>query len=159
MGRKSIKENKNIYFEAREEAGLTRAAAAEKMEFISESRIDKIENEKVNAPYPDEVLAMAKAYGRPDLCNQYCSSVCAIGQKYVPKIQIDKKNLPQITLEVLSALNALDSQKDRLIEIASDGEISEDERADFATIKDHLQKMSLAIDSLNLWIEKTLDKA
>jgi hypothetical protein len=41
MGKKSIKENKNIYFQSREEAGLTRAQASELMDFISESRIEK----------------------------------------------------------------------------------------------------------------------
>ena len=44
MGKKSIKENKNIYFQSREEAGLTRAQASEAMEYVSESRIEKIEN-------------------------------------------------------------------------------------------------------------------
>ena len=44
MGRKSTKENKNIYHISREEAGLSREAAAEKMEFISSDRIEKIEN-------------------------------------------------------------------------------------------------------------------
>ena len=44
MGRRSTKENKNIYFTTREEAGLTRAQASELMEYVSESRIEKIEN-------------------------------------------------------------------------------------------------------------------
>ena len=35
MGRKSTKENKNIYQISREEVGLTREAAAEKMDYIS----------------------------------------------------------------------------------------------------------------------------
>ena len=44
MGRKSTKENKNIYQISRENAELTRDAAAEQLEFISSDRIEKIEN-------------------------------------------------------------------------------------------------------------------
>ena len=44
MGRKSTKENKNIYQLSREESALTRDAAAEALGFISADRIEKIEN-------------------------------------------------------------------------------------------------------------------
>ena len=46
MGRKSTKENKNIYQTSREALGLTREAAAEQLEFLSADRIEKIENER-----------------------------------------------------------------------------------------------------------------
>ena len=45
MGRKSTKENKNIYQLSREDASLTREAAAEVLGFMSADRIEKIENE------------------------------------------------------------------------------------------------------------------
>ena len=60
MPRKSTQANKTAYFLAREEAGLTRAAAAEKMD-ISESSLDKLENEKQRME-PYYVEKMAKAY-------------------------------------------------------------------------------------------------
>ena len=43
MGRASVRENKNIYQQCREERGLTRAQASECMEWVTESRIEKIE--------------------------------------------------------------------------------------------------------------------
>ena len=46
MGKKSIREDKNIFQLAREEAGLTRAQASEKLVFVSESRIEKYESGK-----------------------------------------------------------------------------------------------------------------
>ena len=58
MGRKSTRENKNIYQTSREAANLTREGAAEILEFISADRIEKIESEK-SLPHPDEILAMA----------------------------------------------------------------------------------------------------
>ena len=43
----------------------------------------------------------------------------------------------------------------RLIQIARDGKISDDEMRDFAFISKKLDEISLAIDSLNLWVNKT----
>ena len=61
-----------------------------------------------------------------------------------------------ITLEMLSTLNTLSREKDRLIDIAADGEITDDEIPDFLEIKKHLDKMSLSIESLKLWVERTI---
>ena len=153
MGNKSVKEDKNIYFTSRENAGLTREAAAEQMVTISADRIYKIETEKA-IPHPDEVLLMADCYKNPALCNYYCSHECEIGQKYVPEVQV--KDLPHITLEMLATLNRLQSHKDRLIEISADGELSEDELPDFLSIQDSLDQMSLAIDALKLWVNNAV---
>ncbi|MGN0271752.1 MAG: helix-turn-helix domain-containing protein [Lachnospiraceae bacterium] len=153
MGRKSTKENKNIYQTSREELGYTRAEAAEKLGFISADRIEKIESEKT-LPHPEEILAMADCYKAPSLCNYFCSHECPIGQEYVPEIKA--KELSQITLEMLAALNNLAKRKERLVEITVDGEITEDEISDFVVIQEELDKMSLIIDSLNLWVSNTI---
>ena len=153
MGRSSTKDNKNIYQQSRENAGLTREAAAEQLEFISESKIEKIEYEK-SLPHPEEVLAMAKCYKDPALCNYYCSHECPIGQEYVPEVKF--KELSQITLEMLASLNSLEKEKNRLIEITVDGVISQDELKDFHKIQNQLSQISLAIDSLQLWVEKAI---
>ena len=153
MGRKSTKENKNIYQTSREDLGYTRAEAAEKLGFISADRIEKIESEKT-LPHPEEILAMADCYKAPSLCNYFCSHECPIGQEYVPEIKA--KELSQITLEMLAALNNLAKRKERLVEITVDGEITEDEISDFVVIQEELDKMSLIIDSLNLWVSDTI---
>ncbi|MCR5469127.1 MAG: helix-turn-helix domain-containing protein [Lachnospiraceae bacterium] len=153
MGRKSTKEYKNEYQLAREAAGLTRAEAADLMEYVSESRIEKIESEK-SAPHPDEIVAMADAYKKPGLCNYYCSTKCPLGQEYVP--HIEAKDLSQIVLEMLATLNNLNKEKDRMIEISADGVISDDEMEDFSRIRKQLSQISMTADSLQLWIENTV---
>jgi len=153
MGKKSVKENKNIYQLSREEQELTRDAASELMQFVSSDRIEKIESEK-SLPHPDEILAMAEAYKAPHLCNYYCSHECPIGQEFVPEIEI--KDLAQITLEMLASLNAMDKAKNRLIEITADGVIDEDEYEDFSKIQKQLNQISMAVDSLQLWVNKTI---
>ena len=66
MGRKSSIKNKNVYLKSREESNLTRQKASELMDFVSEGRIEKIENGK-SEPHPEEVLAMSEAYKKPSL--------------------------------------------------------------------------------------------
>lgn len=153
MGRKSTKENKNIYQTSRENMNYSREAAAEQLGFISADRIEKIENEKTT-PHPEEVLAMAESYKNPSLCNYFCSHECPIGMEYVPEVRA--KELSQITLEMLATLNKLTKEKERLIEITVDGELTADEIPDFLKIKEELEKMALAIDSLNLWVDHTI---
>lgn len=154
MGRKSIKENKNIYQEIREELDLTREEAGNLLEFISSDRIEKIENGKTIVR-PEEVLKMAEVYKRSDLSNYYCTHECPIGQKYIP--EVEKKDLSQITLEMLAILNSLEKQKDRLIEITVDGKISKDETKDFEEIKNQLYEMSKTIASLTIWIDSQIN--
>lgn len=153
MGKKSTKETKNIYQESRENCELTRDKASELLETISPDRLYKIENEK--QPYPDEVLAMSKVYKRPELCNYYCTHECEIGKLYIPEVSV--KELNQITLEMLATLNSLSREKERLVEIAVDGVISESEKPDFERIQATLNDMAAAISSLQLWVRNSLD--
>ena len=153
MGRASTKENKNRYQLIREELGLSREKASELLESISPERLEKIENERSD-PHPDEVLLMSQKYRKPSLCNYYCSNQCPIGQQYVPEVQV--KELSSIVLEMLASLNAVHKQKDRLIEIAADGKISGDEIDDFIYIQEELERISITVETLQLWSEKML---
>lgn len=153
MGRKSTKEEKNIYQLCREEMGLTREKASELLGFISPDRIEKIESEK-SQPQPGEILAMSECYKSPYLCNYYCSQKCPIGQHYIPEVK--PKGLSQIVLEMLASLNSIEKKKNRLIEITADGNISEDEFAEFATIQKELKNISLAVNTLQFWVEQTI---
>ena len=149
MGKKSVKENKNIYFQARENADLSRAEASEKT-FISESRIESIEYDN-SIPRPDEVIAMARAYNSASMCNYYCSHDCVIGQEYVPEIQT--RHLSEAVLEMLASLNELEEHKNRLIAITADDKIDDSELHDLAVIQDGLSRVSMAIDSFQLWVD------
>lgn len=153
MARASTKDNKNIYFRQREQCGLTREEASEVLGGLTADRIEKIENERSLA-HPDEVLMMAEGYKAPHLCNYYCANECPIGQQYVPEIQV--KDLSRITLEMLASLNAVQRQQERLIEITADGEIQDHEIRDFVMIQENLEKISITVETLQLWVEKML---
>ena len=153
MARASVKANKNIYHTTREELELTREKASEILEGMPPERIEKIENERI-VPHPEDILAMAKGYKAPHLCNHYCSQQCPIGRHYVPEIKT--KDLSQIVLETLAHLNAMNQKKDRLVEITYDGKIDNDEIDDFIYIQSELERISVAVESLQLWAEKML---
>ena len=153
MGRKSNKEDKSIFQEYREKLDLTREKASELIGFISPAKLEKIENGKVSLQ-PEDVIAMAQCYKAPELCNYYCSQECPIGQQYIPKIKI--KDLAQIAIETLNSLNRISKEKDRLLEIVEDGQVTPDEYKDFFEIKKTLEKISLSVDTLQLWVDKSI---
>ena len=153
MGRNSTKKNKNIYQQRREELGLSREKASELLVTIPPERIEKIENEKT-FPHPEDILAMADGYKMPNLCNYYCANECPIGKQYVPEIKI--KDLSQIILEMLASLNSIHKKQERLIEITADGVIDDEEIKDFVAIQEELERISITVETLQLWSEQML---
>ena len=153
MARTSARDNKNVFWQAREAMGLSREAASELLETIPPERIERIETEKF-MPHPDEVLLMAEKYKVSTLCKYYCSQQCPIGQQYVPEIKI--KDLSQIVLEMLASLNSMQRQTTRLIDIAADGVIDNDELKDFVNIQKELERISITVETLQLWSEQML---
>lgn len=150
MGRKSTKENRNIYQLSREAAGLSRAEA-QQVTYLSPNRIADIENGKL--PHADEVVALSNGYKDPFLCNYYCAKECAIGCNSV-SIQKKSKSLSRISIEMYNALNYLEEEKNRFMEIVEDEEISLQEMEDFQNIRDRFKKMEAVIDSFQLWVKQ-----
>ena len=122
------------------------------MAAVSDSKIEKFEYE-LQDPTPYDIVQMADAYKRPDLCNYFCSHKCEIGHRYVPEVEVS--DLSDIILETIASLNEINPLTTRLIQIARDGKISDDEIKDFAFISKKLDEISLAVDALNLWVDKT----
>ncbi len=146
-----------IYKDIRKKHGLTRDDVCDKaMEMgmpIQPERLERIENGKYPIN-PEEVLLLARVYGEPALCNLYCSKECPIGEKYVPEVKV--KDLAQIVLEMLSSLNSMKNSQERLIEITADGKIDDDEIKDFVFIQKELERISITVESLQLWVEQML---
>jgi hypothetical protein len=87
-----------------------------------------------------------------DAQRDYCSNQCPIGEVYVPQVTI--KDLPNIILEMVASLNSVDHKTERLIEIAADGAIEDAELQDFVKIQEELERISVTIETLQLWSEK-----
>jgi hypothetical protein len=153
MGRKSTRTDKTPYQLRREKLGLSLEKASELLA-ISEDRLGKIEGRKATA-YPDEVMTIAECYEDPSLCNHYCSNQCPIGKKYVPEVEVE--DLSRIVLEMVASLNSISAKKDRLIEIAADGNLEGSERKDFEEIQSSLERLSITVEALQLWTESVKD--
>ena len=153
MGRKSTKENKSIWQTTREDLGLTREKAADLVPGFSPERLEKIENGRTQVQ-PDDVMLLAEYYKAPILCNYYCVNECPIGQ--VHALRPEPKDLGQIGVETLNALNRMNKSKDRLLEIIEDGRVRPDEYNDFVEIKSVLDKIALSVANLQLWVNEQI---
>ena len=51
----------------------------------------------------------------------------------------------------------MNRQKERLIEITVDGKIEGVELQDFLFIQEELEKISVAVETLQLWVERMID--
>ncbi len=148
----SKKENKSLYQLVREELGLSREKVSE-LTNLPPERIERCETGKVYLQ-PSDVLELSTCYNKPELCNYYCNKECPIGQKYVPEIKAE--GVESTILKLVSSLNAVSKNKDRLIEITEDGSISNDEIEDFISIQESLEKISITVETLQLWVERML---
>lgn len=161
MGKASTKENKSVYQLAREELHLTRADAVAcipgKAEFpgmsgVTESRLVKIENGDVTIQ-PEDVVAMAKRYNKPELRNHYCCNECAIGKIDAPEVTYTG-GIHEILVNMAVSLKNVNHEKIRLMEILEDGKVDESELADYEKISEELEHISMTIEALQLWCEK-----
>lgn len=161
MGKVSVKENKTVYQLAREELGLSRAEATEYipgnpnypgMDGVTENRLVKMENGDTTIQ-PEDVVAMAKRYNKPELRNLYCCHECAIGQIDAPEV-IYTGGIHEILVNMAVTLKNVNHSKIRLMEILEDGKISEDEEEDFDRIYEELEHISMTVEALQLWCEK-----
>ncbi len=148
--------SENIYKELRKELKMSRD---EVCDYISENdlgyftteRLERIENGKFPI-HPEEVMLLSKVYKKPSLCNYYCSNECEIGKNYVPEIKV--KDLEKIILSMVASLNSMKKSQERLIEITADGIIDDEELKDFVFIQKELERISITVESLQLWTEQ-----
>ena len=70
--------------------------------------------------------------------------------------EIAPKSLSEIVLEMLASLNTMQRSRDRLIEITSDGKVSDDQVEDFVRIQQELERISVTVEALQLWAERML---
>ena len=159
MGTNPTKAMDNIYCRCRKEAAKyndklnSREGAAELLGVSVSSLADyELGNTKV-VPV-DKVVLMADLYNAPEIKNYYCTNECPIGKDTAPKLEIAE--LDRLTIKVLSAFRSIDSIKDKLIEIAADGVISEHERPDLEQILQALDEITVYSQELKLWAEKNL---
>lgn len=163
MGRGATIASNNVYYQARIEKAkvddryASRAGASEAIgNGISEEMIKNLElNLNKNNPV-DVVLYLADAYNAPNLCFHHCKVDCPIGRML--SISDEVKSIDRVTVKLLKNLkvNELSEIKDKLLDIAEDGIITEDEKPDLKEVVEYLDKISVTISELKILSEKVL---
>lgn len=159
MGKKATKAADNIYCIARYQAAeenkaLNSRESAAEVVGIDRTRLARLELGTA-MPYPEEVLAMSRAYDMPELCNEYCSRQCAIGRLTMKPVSTG--NLDRMVMKLLAATKQVGEIRENLIEIAADGVIDEQEKEEFEQIMRALEDIADHVQALKLWAQKNIE--
>lgn len=163
MARQATKAIQSVYCQARLEAAkwneklLTRVGAVEHLPGVTEDSLKKYELGITKVPH-DVVLLMADAYNAPHLLNYYCLHECPIGHQRTLSDEVVE--LDRVTLKLLKRLRVdqLEEIKEKLVDIAEDGVISEEEKPDMAKIMDYLDELAKTISEIQTAGKRALNK-
>ena len=142
----------NRYRQLRDSLGWSREHAASELG-MSDDKLERIENGR-QAPNPQDVLAMSRAYHSPQLCNYYCNQQCEIGRRYVP--EVPDADLPDIIVRLLNSIYEAEDTKKVLVRITADSQIDKDEIPDLVRIQNTFEELSIMIEALQLCIERKI---
>lgn len=163
MGRAATKAVDSIYYQARMRAAKwndalsSRAGAAEVFN-VSIDVLNKIERGTYKCTPVDLVVDMADEYNAPELLNYYCLRECPIGKQH--SLSEEVLEVDRVTVKLLKSLNAskLGDMKEKLLDIAEDGVISEDELDDLEEILSRLDEIGKSTSELKIITERALKK-
>lgn len=162
MGREATKAVGNVWYEARKEAAkyddrlFSREGAAEQLGMSVSSLADAELGLSKVMPV-DKAVVIADRYNAPWLLNYYCLNECPIGCRH--NISDKVENIDRITVKLIKGLRTdeLSAIKEKLIDIAEDGIISNEERPELEKIVDYLGSLSETISELKIASEIVLN--
>ena len=153
MGRRPTKAGENPWYKARMEAAkyddrlLSREGAAERLG-MSVSAVSDAELGLSKCMPVDKAVLMADLYKAPHLLNWYCLNECPIGCRL--PLSDEVLGIDRVTVKMLKNLRVDDIKdvKEKLIDIAADGVISDDEKHDFREVLGYLDELARTISEL-----------
>lgn len=161
MGRRPTKAADNPLCKARLSAAefnqklFSKEYASEQLG-ISTSTLSDYELGLTKVVPPDMIVKMADLYNAPELKNIYCREMCPLGCD-MPEVRIS--DLDRITVRALAMFRKIESKEQTFLEIAADGVISEDERAEFESVMKSLDELVDVAFNLKAWANKNLKEA
>ena len=147
MGRGATKAVGNRWYQARITASKynerlsSREGAAEALHMSVDAVTDAELGLSKTMPV-DKAVLMSDLYGDPSLLNYYCLHECPIGRNL--PISDETPSIEQATLALLSyaKFDRISNCIDRLVDIAEDGKITDDEAESLEDIVYFLEKLS-----------------
>ena len=146
----------NRYYLARRTAAernerLSSREGASEETGIDRKRLQRIEIGTLN-PYPEEVLLVADAYHAPELLNYHCSHCCPIGQRTVPRAELNE--LDRITVKFLNALEQIRDSDKELLRIAQDGTLTAEEVPQMEHLLIGIQRIATVALEIQIYLDK-----
>jgi transcriptional regulator with XRE-family HTH domain len=161
MGNGYRKVNTNMYFKARKQAAeyddrLSSREGASELIGVSESTLADYELGGTKVVPVDKVCLMAEYYHSPELKNWYCKNECPIG-KDMP-IATELKGIEGVVLKMLQEFSSdrMNDMLTRLIDIAQDGEVTEQEIGALKMTMNWASDMEMALSQFRLSAEKIM---
>lgn len=163
MGREAYKAADNPWYRARKRAAdwnehlSSRAGAAELLN-VSEDVVISTETDKYKQMPVETAVRMADLYNAPELLNCYCKNNCLIGRN--KPISDEIVDIDRVTVRVFKKmrLDVLEEYKNQLLDIAEDGEVSEEELPNLIEINEYLKELSKTLSEIETLTERTIKK-
>ena len=158
---KSIKEKENIYRQARKQASkfndkFKSMEGASEFLGIGRDQFSNYELGLCKQVPVDIVVKMADAYNSPELLNHYCCNECPIGKLTIsPVSQENIDNIFKLSINIFNVLVEGKEIGKQLLDIADDGEITEDEKPRMDYIVNKMKRISGLYNDLIIAIEKS----
>lgn len=152
-------EHENIYMRCRKEAATynqklsSREGAAELLG-ISVSSLSKYELGVTKTVPVDMVVLMSDLYNAPELRSMYCKNECPIGKAM--NIATEIKSVESVAIRLIKKLGMREVEdiKEKLLDIADDGEIGKEKQEVLQSIMDRFSSLQQSISELMLLGEK-----
>lgn len=159
-----MKSNENVYFACRKEAAAyndklsSRESAAELLGISPSTLANHELGVTKNVPV-DTVVMMADLYHCPQLKSLYCKNECPIGRDLPMATEVN--SLEGVTVRLLNSLDDEEIReiKRKLLNIAADGEIDDQERKELDAIMETLDALAKAISELRMLAEKYTERS
>lgn len=153
MGRKATIASGNVWYEARMEASKTNEKLRSRFGAADEAGMseDSIKNTELGIEKQmsaDKAVILADLYNAPHLLNHYCLHECPIGRNKA--ISDEVLSITHVTVKLLKGLRSSQLEKvlDRLVDIAEDDRVTEDELDELRDVVGYLDKVAVAISEL-----------
>lgn len=159
MGSDCTKGNENIYFRCRKEAAkyndkLNSRESAADLLGVSVSSLADYELGNTKVVPVDKVVLMADLYNAPQLLNSYCASECPIGCRREIATEIQTLERTACRLADMVSEGKIQRYMDRLMHIAIDGRVNENEIDTMNEIVKYMSQLKVVLEELMLFDEK-----
>jgi len=151
--------NENIYYRCRKDAAKhdgrlqSREGAAELLG-LSVSTLSNYELGITKFIPVESVLMMADLYHAPELKAHYCKNVCPLGAEKDICLTAGSIESIAVKMACLNKSGKLDEISGKLLEIAQDGRVSDEERAELKGMAESLTGLTLLIQEMRLKSEE-----